>query len=128
MNNSSNYKIQSNTKNIIEFIDLPDRIIAISKVLKGTKSEKELIAIAKYLEGDSRKLLNPLYLGAIKILDLLCTSNFMSYEEIGIKTDRGKATVQQIINALKKGGLELQESPARGFKAPTGRPRIGKHL
>jgi biotin operon repressor len=58
----------------------------------------------------------------------MCTDQYLSYEEIGAKSGKSKATAQQTINSLKKGGLDLQESPARGYRAATGRPRIGKHI
>ena len=120
-------RIAEQTETMIEFADLSDKLRKIAAFMDANpKSQKDIIAIAKFLETDARDLLNPLYLGAIAIFDLLCSNQYMSYEEIAIKTGRSKETARQTINALRKGGLDLEESPARGYRARTGRPRIGK--
>ena len=120
-------RIEQNTELLTEFADIPDKLRRISSFMDANpKSQKDLIAIAKFLEGDAKDLLNPLYSNAIAIFDLLCSNQFYSYEEIAIKLDKNRVSVQQIINALRRGGLDLEESPARGYRARTGRPRIGK--
>ncbi len=120
-------RIEENTEALVEFADLGDRLRKIASFMDANpKSQKDLIAIAKFLEGDAKDLLNPLYSNAIAIFDLLCSNQFYSYEEIAIKLDKNRVSVQQIINALRRGGLDLEESPARGYRARTGRPRIGK--
>jgi biotin operon repressor len=120
-------RISEQTETMIAFANLPDQIRDITKIMeKGTKAQKDLIAIAKFLESDARDLLNPLYSGAIAIFELLCSDQFLAYDEIGMKMNKSPQTAQQTINALKKGGLDLEESPARGYRAKTGRPRIGK--
>lgn len=127
MDTKASDKIVDNTETLIELANLPDNLRRIAEFMeKDSKSRKDIVAIAKFLETDARDLLNPLYLGAIAIFDLLCSGQYMSYEEIAAKTGRSKATAQQTINALKNGGLDLEESPARGYRAQTGRPRIGK--
>lgn len=127
MDSKATARIEENTETIIDFADLPDRLRRIAEFMeKDSKSRRDIVAIAKFLETDARDLLNPLYLGAIVIFDLLCSNQYMSYEEIAAKTGRSSQTAQQTINALRKGGLDLEESPARGYRARTGRPRIGK--
>lgn len=127
MDSKASDRITENTETLVEFANLPDRLRRIAEFMeKDSKSRKDIVAIAKFLETDARDLLNPLYLGAIAIFELLCSNQFMGYEEIAIKIDRSKQTSQQIVNALRKGGLDLEESPARGYRARTGRPRIGK--
>ena len=120
-------RIEQNTELLVEYADIPDKIRRIVSFMDANpKSQKDLLAIAKLLETDAKDLLSPLYSGSIDIFDLLCSDQFYSYEEIAVKLDKSKVTVQQTINALRRGGLELEESPARGYRARTGRPRIGK--
>jgi biotin operon repressor len=120
-------RIEQNTELLVEFADIPDRLRRIASFMDANpKSQKDLIEMAKFLEGDAKELLSPLYSGAIDIFNLLCSNQFYSYEEIAIKLDKNRVSVQQIINALRRGGLDLEESPARGYRARTGRPRIGK--
>ena len=120
-------RIETNTELLVAYADIPDRLRRIASFMDANpKSQKDLQAIAKLLETDGKELLNPLYRNAIAVFDLLCSNQFYSYQEIGIKLDRNKISIQQTINALRKGGLELEESPARGYRARTGRPRIGK--
>lgn len=120
-------RIEANTELLIEYSDIPDKLRRIASYMDANpKSQKDLIAIAKFLEGDGKELLSPLMQSAIAVFDLLCSDQYYSYQEIGIKLDKNRVSVQQIINALRKGGLDLEESPARGFRARTGRPRIGK--
>jgi biotin operon repressor len=127
MDTKASDRITENTETLVEFANLPDRLRRIAEFMeKDSKSRKDIVAIAKFLESDAKELLNPLYVGAIAIFDLLCSDQYMSYEEIAAKTGRSKQTAQQTINALRHGGLDLEESPARGYRARTGRPRIGK--
>jgi biotin operon repressor len=127
MDTKASDRITEQTETMVTFANLPDKLREISQIMeKGTKAQKDIIAIAKFLETDAKDLLNPLYSGAIAIFDLLCSDQFFSHDEIGMKTGRSAQTAQQTINALKKGGLDLEESPARGYRAKTGRPRIGR--
>jgi len=127
MDSKAAVRIEENTETMIQLVELPDRLRRIASFMeKDSKSKKDIEAIAKFLQGDARDLLNPLYLGAIAVFDLLCSDKYMSYDEIAMKTGRSSQTAQQTINALRKGGLDLEESPARGYRARTGRPRIGK--
>lgn len=120
-------RIELNTELLVTYADIPDKLRRIASFMDANpKSQKDLITIAKFLETDGKELLSPLMQSAIAVFDLLCSNQFYSYEEIGIKLDKNRVSVQQIINALRKGGLDLEESPARGFRARTGRPRIGK--
>jgi len=120
-------RIELNTETLVQFADLGDRLRRIAEFMDANpKSQKDLIEMAKFLEGEGKELLSPLYSGAIAIFDLLCSNQFYSYEQIAIKLDKNRVSVQQVINALRKGGLDLEESPARGFRARTGRPKIGK--
>ena len=122
-------RIEQNTEALVQFADLGDRLRRIASFMDANpKSQKDLIEMAKLLETDGKELLSPLMQSAIAVFDLLCSNQFYSYEEIAIKLDKNRVSVQQIINALKKGGLDLEESPARGYRARTGRPRIGKKL
>ena len=127
MDTKASDRIAEQTETMVQFADLPDRLLRIAEFMEnGSKSQKDIIAIAKFLEGDARDLLNPLYLGAIAVFDLLCSNQYFSYDEIAAKSGRSKQTAQQTINALRRGGLDLEESPARGYRARTDRPRIGK--
>lgn len=120
-------RIEQNTELLTEFADIPDKLRRIASYMDANpKSQKDLIAIGKFLESDGKELLSPLMQSAIAVFDLLCSNQFYSYDEIGVKLDKNRVSVQQIINALRKGGLDLEESPARGYRARTGRPRIGK--
>jgi biotin operon repressor len=120
-------RIEQNTEMLTEFADIPDKLRRIASFMDANpKSQKDLIAIAKFLEGDAKELLSPLMQSSMAIFDLLCSNQFYSYEGIAIKLDKNRVSVQQTINALRRGGLDLEESPARGYRARTGRPRIGK--
>ena len=120
-------RIEENAEFLVEYSDIPDKLRRIASYMDANpKSQKDLIAIAKFLESDGKELLSPLMQSAIAVFDLLCSNQFYSYDEIGIRLDKNRVSVQQITNALRKGGLDLEESPARGFRARTGRPRIGK--
>jgi biotin operon repressor len=122
-------RIEENTEIMVQLADLPDKLRRIADFMDANpKSQSDIRAIAKFLETDARDLLNPLYLGAIAVFDLLCSGQYLSYEEIAIKTGRSRVTAQQTISALIRGGLDLEESPARGYRARTGRPRIGKKI
>ena len=77
-------RIEQNTELLTEFADIPDKLRRIASYMDANpKSQKDLIAIGKFLESDGKELLSPLMQSAIAVFDLLCSNQFYSFQISG---------------------------------------------
>lgn len=112
---------------IEEYAEIPERLRKIAEFVIEPSHKKQLKEMASFLErAVPDELFHSPKLGAYLIYRLLYSSDrYQSYEELGTKIGRSPSTAQQTINALKNGGILMDETPARGYKISPlgGRPR-----
>jgi biotin operon repressor len=114
---------------ISEYAEMAEDLKNIASFVAEPSHKQKLNAIASFLERD---LPNNFFAGAkltaYQIFKLLQSDNFYSNEEIATKIGKSASTAKQTINALKKGGIVIYESVAKGYKIGFGRPAKGRNI
>lgn len=62
------------------------------------------------------RFFNAAKLTSYEIIRLLNSEDFLSDEEVGAKIGKSASTVKQTVGALRAGGVEFEESTAKGFR------------
>lgn len=102
---------------LLEYVGLPKELRAIARFTAEPKHRIRLEKIARLLERDiPERLLTGAKRTACEILWALAEGNYLSDEELAIKVDKSPSTVKQTICALKRGGIDFDESHAKGFR------------
>lgn len=102
---------------LLEYVGLPKELRAIARFTAEPKHRKRLEQIARLMERDiPERLLTGAKKTACEILWALAEGNYLSDEELAVKVDKSPSTVKQTICALKRGGVDFDESHAKGFR------------
>lgn len=127
MDKATAQNISSVALTIEEYAEIPEKLRKIAEFIVEPLHKKELKEIASFLErAVPDELFHSPKLGAYLLYQLLSSSDrYQSYEQLGTKIGRSPSTTQQTINALKNGGISMEETPAKGYKINPlgGRPR-----
>lgn len=108
---------------ISEYAEIPNDLKNIARFIAEPSHKQKLQAIALLLERElPNNFFAPSKLTAYQIFKLLQGDDFYSDEEIATKIGKSASTAKQTINALKKGGIAINESVAKGYKITGGRP------
>lgn len=114
--------VSDSAATLAEYQGLADELRAIAKFIAEPTHKKRLLAIAKFLEREvPDQLFNSAKLTAFEVLRLLSDGDYLSDEEMGAKLGRAASTTKQMVAALKAGGVEFEESTAKGFRVKGGR-------
>jgi biotin operon repressor len=103
-----------------ELIAIPEELRDMARLsVSEPISQNRLSEVAQLIELYP-DFLHPSVHRAYNILRMI-ESETLSDEEMASRLSCSKATIQQTLNALKQGGISIQEISSKGYRAPAGR-------
>ncbi|HEY9295612.1 MAG TPA: hypothetical protein VIQ31_04420 [Phormidium sp.] len=102
---------------LAEYEGYGDELRSIAKYTAEPMHKRRLEEIARLLDREiPDRFFNGGKLTAFNVLRVLSGEKHYSDEEVGAKIGRSASTVRQCINALSNGGIQFDESHAKGFR------------
>lgn len=108
-----------------KYAALPEKLRQMAELAESAHQKSQLLEIAQFLEMEVPKELfktsersdrgAPKYI-AYLVCKLLLSEEFQDHTEIAQKLNRSPASINQIISALRQGGVKLQEATSKGYR------------
>jgi biotin operon repressor len=117
MDGSTYRAISEAALDLIDYCSFATELRKIARFVAEPSHKKQLERIARRLEREiPQSCFNAAKLTAYEIVILLQSDKYLSDEEISAKIGKAPSTVKQAIGALRAGGIEFEESVAKGFR------------